>query len=478
MNWIIEHREILMALASVGLLFCSAALWLLWQQKVQAYQALNSQFRELERHLADERSNFHSQLQRLQLDHASQTAKLEQLAELKTQLSEKEHKLAELQTALTRAEAKFAELRATSEANTKHQQAQLELLASSKQQLKQEFNHLANEIFEKKQQQFSTASQQSLHSLLEPFRQQMNQFRQRIDDIHSRDAEGRGQLSAQLKQLGEMNNLLNKQASDLTKALKGEKKLQGNWGELQIERILETSGLQKGREYEREASFKDSEGQHKRPDFVVYLPQGKHLIIDSKVSLVAYQQAVAAETDSERDAAIREHVSATRAHIRSLSDKNYSSLGGINSPDFVLMFMPVESAFVTAFEADPKLFNDAFERQIVVVTPTTLLATLKTVANLWVLERQNENAKELFTLAGKIYDKIAIFGRKMDKLQGQLEGAEKSFHDAMSTLTTGRGSVVSYVKRLKDKGAPASKELPDSLISAGTEQRDFDDTEA
>lgn len=406
------------------------------------------------------------ELSAAQIQNATLASQVKQLTVLENQIREKDAIIRDAQETASRMETRMAEVNTRAESNAKHHAEQIALLNDSKEKLKQEFSHLANEIFEQKQQRFQEQSQQSIHALLDPFNKQIEQFRKRVDDIHTKDAEGRSQLLTQLSMLKDMNSQLNKQADDLTKALKGDKKLQGNWGELQIERILESSGLQKGREFEREPNYKDSEGNNFRPDFIIHLPDGKHIIVDSKVSLNAYQQAVTAEDDTARELAIRDHVNATRTHIRSLSEKNYPGLTGINAPDFVLMFMPVESAFIAAFEADPKLFNEAFERHIVVVTPTTLLATLRTVANLWVLERQNENAKELYSLAGKIYDKVAVFSRKMEKLGGQISTADKTYHDAMNSLTEGRGSMMSYVKRLKDIGAPTSKQLAESMQPA------------
>ncbi|TCS44069.1 DNA recombination protein RmuC [Reinekea marinisedimentorum] len=406
---------------------------------------------------------------------ASLTAQLEQLPVVHERLREKERECHALQQSFQQQDTKMAELAVQMQAQSEHHAEQVKMLTENKAQLKQEFSHLANEIFEQSNQKFQQQSRQSMSALLDPFQKNIEQFRQRVDDIHSKEIEGRGQLVAQLNMLREMNNQLNQQASDLTKALKGDKKLQGNWGELQIERILESSGLRKGREYEREANFKSEDGKNYRPDFVIHLPEGKHIIIDSKVSLVAYQNALISEDDTLRQKAMQEHIAATRNHIRSLSEKNYPSLNGMNAPDFVLMFMPIESAFIAAFEADQQLFNEAFERHIVVVTPTTLLATLKTVANLWVLERQNENAKELFKLAGKIYDKLAIFGEKMDKLGAQLKTADSTFHDAMGSLRDGRGSMASYVQRLQKLGAPSNKKLPASMATLSEDDGDQED---
>lgn len=430
--------------------------------KAQQFTELSRQYSELKL----EHGQSQSQLISYQNQCAGLTAQLKQLDVLEQSNKEHEQLSNSLRSSLSQAEAKMAEIQARNAANEEHHQAQVKLLNENKDQLKKEFSHLANEIFEQKQQRFSEQSKESMSAMLEPFNQQIQQFRKRVDDIHTQDTEGRTQLLTQLGLLKDMNSQLNKQADDLTKALKGDKKIQGNWGELQIERILESSGLHKGREFEREQNFKDDAGKNYRPDFTIHLPDGKHIIIDSKVSLNAYQTAVAAEDDLERELALKEHIAAIRNHIKSLSQKNYPKLEGMKAPDFVLMFMPIESAFVAAFEAAPNLFNEAFEQHIVVVTPTTLLATLRTVANIWVLERQNENAKELFKLAGKIFDKFVIFSEKMERLGTQMNTAEKTYSEAMGSLSEGRGSMVSYVKRLKEVGAPSNKKIPDSMDTA------------
>lgn len=465
-------------LAGLGALLALVVLWLivLVNRKNQQIVALESSSelhqRNLEQavsyctQLSDEKAQLAEQMAALNETHQiSQTqlaraqAQLEAVPTLEAALAAKQAELSNLQTEHTQLKVELAEANTRMARDAEHHHQQMALLNDNKEALKTEFSHLANEIFEQKSQRFNEQSSQSMNALLGPFQKQIDQFRQRVDDIHTQDAEGRGQLLNQLKSLSTMNDQLNQQASELTKALKGDKKLQGNWGELQVERILEQSGLRRGREYEREVSMKDDTGKHWRPDFVIQLPEGKHIVIDSKVSLNAYQAAVSAKDDELRAKALKAHVDATRQHIRTLSDKNYSQLKGLNAPDFVLMFMPIESAFVAAFEADNQLFNDAFERHIVVVTPTTLLATLRTVANVWVLERQNENAKALFGLAGKIYDKVRVFGEKMERLGTQIQSADKSYQEAMNTLTEGRGSMVSYVKRLRDLGAPASKPM-------------------
>ncbi|MDN3647324.1 DNA recombination protein RmuC [Reinekea marina] len=347
-------------------------------------------------------------------------------------------------------------------AKVQGQLLQSQELDVTKQQLKKEFSLLASHLFEQKNNQFQQQSKANISAMLEPFEKQLSHFRQRVDEIHTHDTQGRAMLQSQLNQLRDLNGQLHKQAEDLTLALRGDKKLQGNWGELQLERILESVGLKNGREYQREANFKTTEGQNQRPDFVVNLPEGKHIIIDSKVTLNAYQRYVSADDEETQVQYLKQHIAAVRQHVRSLSDKNYPALEGLNAPEFVLMFMPIESAFVTAFEAEPRLFDEAFERNIVVVTPSTLLATLKTVATMWVLEKQNENASILFQHAGKIYDKMTVLVKKLEKLGQQVETTQSTWQEAMGTLRDGRGSLIEQVEKLKDLGAPTSKTMPEN----------------
>ncbi len=346
------------------------------------------------------------------------------------------------------------------EQNFKQQISQLD---EQKSMLKKEFQNLANEILESKGKAFSQQNQDSLNALLNPFKEQLEGFRKRIDEVHTHQTEGNASLKAELSRLHELNCKITDEASNLTKALKGDKKKQGNWGELQVEMILEQSGLRKGYEYEREANRKDQENKNWRPDFIVNLPENKHVIIDSKVSLIDYNDSVAAENDEQRNQCLERHAQAIRKHINDLYQKDYSQLQGLNSPDFVFMFMPIEPAFIAAFEKDQSLFNTAFEKHIVVVTPTTLLATLRTISNIWSIERQNQNARILADQGSKVYDKLRIFLEKMDKLGHQITTANKTFDEAYNTLTGSR-SLTSSVQKFTELGVRVKKELPANVI--------------
>lgn len=346
----------------------------------------------------------------------------------------------------------------------------LALLEHNRDALKQEFENLANRIFDQKSERFSQQNQSSMDTLLKPFRDQLNDFRQRVETVHTTETRDRQALRSEIKSLQELNRQITEEASNLTRALKGDKKIQGNWGELILERVLERSGLRKGIEYETQGSYRDSDNQLLRPDVVVHLPDNRNLVIDSKVSLVAYQQWVISDEGSARDAALKQHMDAVRNHIRSLSDKDYSQLNGLRSPDFVLLFMPIEPAFVAAFQHDDSLFSEAFERKIIVVTPTTLLATLRTIENIWRYERQSQNARLIAERASAVYDKLRVFVEAMERLGGQLHTAQGSYDSAMNTLTRGRGNLISQANRFVELGVRVKKELPKAV----TDQAEVD----
>lgn len=385
------------------------------------------------------------------------------ITQLRTDLKDQQAQTAKVQTERNELAEQLATLRTTLDKERKHVAEQRELLEEDKQKLEKSFENLANKIFDAKGKAFSDQHRQSLDDMLKPFKEQLESFRKRADDIHTTQTSHGAALKTELAKMQELNKRITEEAANLTKALKGDKKKQGNWGELQVEMILDQSGLRKGREYESEANYKDDDRKNWRPDFVVHLPEGKHVVIDSKVSLNAYTDYVAAETDVERDAALNRHVEAVRKHINDLYERDYSGLPGINSPDFVFMFMPIEPAFIAAFEHDQKLFNNAFEKHVVVVTPSTLLATLRTIANLWNIERQNQSARILADQAGRVYDKLRVFVEKMDKLGNQLSTMQKTYEDANNSLTGSR-SLTATVQKFVDLGVRVKKELPAAVV--------------
>lgn len=350
----------------------------------------------------------------------------------------------------------------------------LDLLERNRDALKQEFENLANKIFEQKSERFSQQTRTSLDTLLNPFRDQLQDFRKRVEDVYTTETRDRQALRSEIKSLQDLNRQITEEASNLTRALKGDKKIQGNWGELILERVLEKSGLRKGVEYDTQGSYRDGDNQLYRPDVIVHLPDSRNLVIDSKVSLLAYQRWATEEEDSEaRDEALKQHVEAVRNHIRTLSEKDYSQLHGLHSPDFVLLFMPIEPAFVAAFQQDENLFAEAFERKIIVVTPTTLLATLRTIENIWRYERQSQNARRIAERASAVYDKLRVFVESMERLGSQLHTAQGTYDTAMNTLTRGRGNLISQANRFVELGVRVKKELPKAIM----DQAEVDDSE-
>ncbi len=403
----------------------------------------------------------------LQSEVLAHSRRIEELAEERqSQQAKSDGLLAEL----SEARAVLREQQITLKEERRSAAEKLALLEHNRDALKQEFENLANRIFEQKSERFTQQTRTSLDTLLNPFRDQLQDFRKRVEDVYTTETRDRQALRSEIKSLQDLNRQITEEAANLTRALKGDKKIQGNWGELILERVLEKSGLRKGIEYETQGSYRDSENQLLRPDVVVNLPDSRNLVIDSKVSLLAYQKWVTEEDDSAREEALNNHVEAVRNHIRTLSEKDYSQLGGLHSPDFVFLFMPIEPAFVAAFQQDENLFSEAFERKIIVVTPTTLLATLRTIENIWRYERQSQNARLIAERAGAVYDKLRVFVEAMERLGVQLHTAQATYDSAMNTLTKGRGNLIAQANRFVELGVRVKKELPKAI----TDQAEVD----
>lgn len=391
---------------------------------------------------------------------AAQTEHLQtQLSQSQQQLLRKEQALAELNQQATQTLQELTEIKTTLSAREAHFTEQQQAVEQSKQQLTTEFQNLANRILEEKSQSFSQSNQQALDVLLKPFREQIESFQKRANEIHSENVKGNAGLEAEIKKVLEIGLSMSQQADNLTSALKGEKKTLGNWGEVQLERSLQLAGLIEGEHYAAQAHFKDEQGKTNYPDFVVYLPDNKHLIIDSKMSLVAYESAVNAEDDLQRAQFLREHVKAIRNHINELSNKDYSNLIGVHSPNFVLMFIAVEPAYIEAMKADVGLFNSAYEKNVILVSHTTLMPILRTVANLWRLERGNAEAREISERAGEIYNQICLVAERLAKLGNTLSTASGHYNHAVTALVGNQG-LAGKVERFKDLSAKANKTMP------------------
>ncbi|MEC9041245.1 MAG: DNA recombination protein RmuC, partial [Pseudomonadota bacterium] len=443
------------------------------QTALEEQKARSGQLEQGIEHWRQQSANLENRLAALD---SELTAKQDRVAQLASESGQYQQRAEMLSEELGQLKVELREQQVTLDKERRSASEKLELLEKNRDALKQEFENLANRIFEQKSERFSQQSKTSLDSLLNPFRDQLQDFRKRVEDVYTTETRDRQALRSEIKSLQELNRQITEEAANLTRALKGDKKIQGNWGELILERVLERSGLRKGVEYETQGSYRDKDNQLLRPDVIVHLPDQRNLVIDSKVSLVAYQQWVTADQEEERAAALKQHVEAVRNHIRTLSEKDYSQLNGLHSPDFVLLFMPIEPAFVAAFQQDENLFAEAFERKIIVVTPTTLLATLRTIENIWRYERQSQNARRIADRAGAVYDKLRVFVEAMEKLGSQLHTAQGTYDNAMNTLTRGRGNLISQANRFVELGVRVKKELPKSIVDqAEVDSEDADE---
>ncbi len=342
-------------------------------------------------------------------------------------------------------------------------QDKIDLLKDARQQMTAEFNNLANRIFEEKTERLLQTNKSSLETTLNPLKTQLGEFRKRVEDIYDSETRDRVSLRVELEQLKKLNVQISQDAVNLTRALKGDKKMQGNWGEVVLERVLEQSGLRKGSEYETQVNLRAADGSRRLPDVIIRLPDNKDVVVDSKVSLVDYEQFVNAESDVEREAALARHVSAIGNHISGLSIKAYEKLEGIRSLDFVLMFIPIESAFSAAYDANPEMFMRASDKQIIIVSPTTLLVTLRTIQTIWRYEYQNRNAEKIAAQAGGIFDQFALVIESLDEVGRNIDKAKDSFEQTHKRLRTGRGNLVRRVQQLQDLGARTKKKLPASV---------------
>ena len=355
------------------------------------------------------------------------------------------------------------ELSTRMEHERKTSDEKIRLLENAERQFTHRFESLANRILEENSKKFSAQNNRNLDNLVNPLREQINEFRKKIDDVYVNDSKDRTSLRDEIKNLRLRTEKISEDAINLTRALRGDKKVQGNWGELVLERILEQSGLRKGVEYHTQSGFRDSENKLLKPDVIIRLPEGKDVVIDSKVSLVAYEAFCLALDESAQTQALNEHVRAIRNHIKDLGDKNYAALKGLRSLDFVVLFMPIEAAFLAAFQHDDQLFTTAFEHNIVVVTPTTLLATLRTIENIWRFERQNENAKLIAEKAGSMYDKFRGFVEDLEKLGIQIDVVRKTHDGVMNKLSRGQGNLIRQANSFVELGVKVKKQLPKSI---------------
>ncbi|TKC12654.1 DNA recombination protein RmuC [Pedobacter polaris] len=346
-------------------------------------------------------------------------------------------------------------------------------LADLQQKFTLEFSLIANKILDEKTAKFTAQNQTNLDSILNPLKANIKSFEEKVDKVYQTEAAERNHLKGVIFQLMDQSKQIQTDANNLTKALKGDSKKQGNWGEVILERVLERSGLIKDREYRIQASFNSTEGARFQPDVIIDLPDEKHLIVDAKISLVAYERMMSAETDEEKLINLKQHLISVKSHIDGLAGKNYQNLYQINSPDFVLLFMPIESSFSITVQADNELFNYAWDRKVVIVSPTTLLATLRTIASIWKVDRQNKNVFEIAEEAGALYDKFVGFLEDMEKIGKHIDLTQKAHDDAFKKLQYGNGNLIGKVEKIKKLGAKtkSNKQIDSKFLEEGLDEQ-------
>ena len=396
---------------------------------------------------------------------AENKAQLQKIAE-QQELNERQNsEIKDLQSDKNQLIGLKSQLAAQNESLQQLLDSQKEEIVKIQEEAKLQFENLANKILEEKTLKFTEQNQQNLKNILNPLQENITDFEKKVENTHKESIDYHAALRQQILGLKEMNLQMSKETLNLTKALKGDSKIQGNWGELVLERVLEKSGLEKGREYEIQKSFTTEEGNRVQPDVIINLPDGKKMIVDSKVSLTAYEKYINEEDDEQKSSFLKEHVNSLKRHVEQLGSKNYQHLYQMESPDFVLLFIPIEPAFAIALNEDTQLYNKAFERNIVIVTPSTLLATLRTIDSMWTNQKQQENAYEIARQAGALYDKFDGFVTDLVKIGKKMDEAKTEYEGAMNKLVDGKGNLITSVQKLKIMGAKAKKSLPDAILN-------------
>lgn len=438
----------------IGLLAGFALGWLAASMKKQADTAKSEkQLRDLE----TEKNNFIADLDKAKSiaedRHITLKAEYDKvIADLRTEREE----TIRLNNRISKAETEFRNM----QQRLAEQKTEMEEL---QKKFASEFENIANKILKTHSQEFTQTNEKNIGEILNPLKEKIADFEKKVNESYDKELRDKISLREEVKKLYELNSRISQEANNLTRALKGDAKKQGNWGEIVLEKILERSGLSKGQEYETQYSAENDEGKRIQPDVVVFLPDKKHIIIDAKVSLVAYEKFVNATDEAERTQYMREHLLSIKSHIKGLSEKNYQSAKEMNSPDFVLLFMPIESSFGLAVQSDLQLFSDAWDSKIVIVSPSTLLATLRTVSSIWKQENQTRNAIEIARQGGALYDKFVAFVEVLRKVGKQIDDLQKSHDDAMNKLKDGSGNLIGRAENIRKLGVKTSKKLPESL---------------
>lgn len=440
----------------VGLLVGGIGSWLIAKYKFKSTQGFSpSEVKELE-----------NQIDSLKIENGKLTERHQNIQETFNKTSEElkteRQKVIELNSSLSSIKSDYSNL----QERLSDQKSEIEEL---QQKFTKEFENLANKIFEEKGNKFTEQNKEKLGEILNPLKEKITEFEKKVEESSKESIKGHASLKEQLSMLKELNQQVTQEAKNLTSALKGQTKTQGNWGEFILESILEKSGLVKGREYLVQESITAESGRRFQPDVIIKLPENKSIVIDSKVSLVGYEKFVSSDDENEKQLALRDHINSIRSHIKNLNSKNYQNLYQLESLDFVLMFMPIEPAFALAVQTETLLFSDAFEMNIVIVSPSTLLATLRTIASIWRQENQNKNALEIARQSGALYDKFVGFVDDLLNVGKKIDDSKGSYTEAMNKLVDGRGNLINRAEKIKQLGAKAGKTLPKSILDRADE---------
>lgn len=411
-----------------------------------------------------------AQAQELMLAQERYQALQDRFDELHDERMQGQQKLDQQQTLLIKLTARLKDAEATLRSERLAAAEKLQLQQEAEQRLSQQFENLANRIFEQNSGNFRELNQNSLDLLLTPLKEQLEGFRRQVGETHAQETAQRHSLKFELERLAELNARMTEEAAALTRALKGDSKQQGNWGEVVLARILSECGLREGHEFHTQVNIEVEKGKRYQPDVIVHLPQEKDIIIDAKVSLTAYERWYNADDELEKAVALKEHVASVRNHIRELGRKDYQQLPGVRTLDYVLMFVAVEPAFLTAMEADPSLVRYGLDNNILLVSPTNLMVALRTIENLWRYERQNQNARQIAERAGRLYEKLRLFVEEMQQMGGSLHKAQESYDKAMGRLVNGRGNLIAQVERFRELGVEVTKSLPEPLVERALER--------
>ncbi len=451
----------------LGVFLTLIVVWFWWKKSREQIIVTAEEKRYAEAQLHEQMLlQIQTENQKIQTDNEHQERELLRLNKLTVKLAE-QYKFSqekallvdEKQLALSQAEKQLTQLKSDAEHQATRFKEQTEFIKNSQTTLSDHFNTLGQKILEEKTAKFTDKNKEQMNQVVTPLQKQLQEFQALINRNATEGLAQQKSMKSEIERIYQLNQELSKKATDLTKALTSESKTQGNWGELILHRLLEVAGLEKGREFETEVSFTNEDNKRFRPDVLVHLPQHKTMIVDAKVSLTAFEQYVNAETDEERQSQLKRHVQSMQQHIKTLSDKAYQKIEQIDSLDFVMMFVPVESAFLEAVNSQPNLIEEAYKKNVLILSASNLLATLRTIMVLWQNENQNKNAQVIADKAGKMYDKFVGFVDNLNDIKFRLDQADKAWYDAEKKLKTGRGNLISQADKLKELGARNSKNL-------------------